>query len=256
MSEDQVQTGNILWPRAPNWRAWRHVTKLDPERTLSPEATTAVLASGTDALLLGGSTGMTQTAVLNLLTKLRTAANGQPLPPIALEVSTLEAAMPGPDLFLIPQVLNTDQVEWMGRAQTRALASLLPHFQSVIPWHLIVPEAYLILNPNCSAARLTGADTALNAASAAAYAAYAGQLLRLPLLYVEYSGTYGDSNLLRVIKSNAGPAHLIYGGGITNAQQAAEMAAIADTIVVGNLVYSSPERLTDTVEATRPTATK
>ncbi len=251
MSPDRVQTGDIYWPGAPNWRAWAHVTKLDPDRPLSQTAAKAVLASGTDAVLIGGSTGITQTSVLDLMSRLRDCANGGKLPPIALEVSTLEAAMPGPDLFLIPQVLNTDQIEWLGRAQVEALTRLLPHFESVIPWHLIIPEAYLILNPDSSVARLTGANTELSAASVAALVAYATRINCLPLLYIEYSGTYGDPEIVKVAKSNAGAAHVVYGGGITNAQQAAEMAAIADTIVVGNLVYSNPEWLAETVTATR-----
>jgi len=249
MPEDRIQTGDLFWPKAPDWRSWRHVTKLDPERTLTSDALAQVLASGTDALLIGGSTGVTQAAVLALLSQLRDESHGRALPPIALEVSTLEAAMPGPDLFLIPQVLNTDRIEWMGRAQTDALTRLLPHFQAIIPWHLILPEAYLILNPDSTVARLTEANTQMDEASVAAVTAYTGRILQLPLIYVEYSGMYGDPAVVKVVKSSAGAAHVVYGGGITTAQQAAEMGAIADTVVVGNLVYSAPERLAETVAA-------
>jgi putative glycerol-1-phosphate prenyltransferase len=220
------------------------VTKLDPERPLEAHTLDAVLASGTDALIVGGSTGMTQEAVQRMLDLLR----GAPVP-VALEVSTLEAAMPGAGLFLIPLVLNTPDGDWMGGAQARALTGILPHYGPLIPWHLLLPEAYLVLNPEATVARLTGARADLDVAAAAAYAAFAGRVLRLPMIYVEYSGIFGDMDLLSAVKANAGEAHVIYGGGITTAAQAARAGAIADTVVVGNLVYQDPLRLRETVQA-------
>lgn len=241
-----MSTSPVTWPPAPNWRAWRHVTKLDPDRPLSAAALQAVYESGTDAIVLGGSTGMTQQAVLDLLGRLADA----PVP-VALEVSTLDSAVPGPALFLIPLVLNAPDSRWMGGAQAAAMARLLPVVGEYIPWDLLLPEAYLVLNPDCTAARLTGARTHLAPADAAAWAAFAGRVLRLPVLYVEYSGTFGDMALLQAVRAHAGGAHVIYGGGIRSAAQAGQAARHADTVVVGNLVYEAPERLRETVEAVR-----
>lgn len=241
-----VSDSPVTWPAAPHWRAWRHVTKLDPERTLSDEALRLIYESGTDAILLGGSTGMTQEAVMALLGRLWDA----PVP-VALEVSTLESAMPGPALFLIPLVLNTADARWMGGAQAQALAHVLPVVGEYIPWHLLLPEAYLVCNPDATVARVTGADARIDATTAAAHAAFAGRVLRLPLIYVEYSGTFGDMALLEAIKANAGEAHVVYGGGIGSGEQAALAGRHADTVVVGNLVYSAPDRLKETVRALR-----
>lgn len=236
----------VTWQPAPDWRAWRHVTKLDPERPLSDEALRLIYESGTDAILVGGSTGMTQEAVMGLLGRLFEA----PVP-VALEVSTLESAMPGPTLFLIPLVLNTPDARWMGGAQAAALAQILPVVGEYIPWHLLLPEAYLVCNPAATVARVTGAHAAIDAATAAAYAAFAGRVLKLPLIYVEYSGLFGDMHLLRAVKEHAGGAHVVYGGGISNGEQAALAGRWADSVVVGNLVYTAPERLRETVEAIR-----
>lgn len=236
----------VTWPPAPDWRAWRHVTKLDPDRPLSPEALALVCQSGTDAIVLGGSTGITQEAVLGLLTRLQDA----PIP-VALEVSTMAAAVPGPALYMVPLVLNTTDAQWMGQAQVDAMAHLLPVVGPYIPWDLLLPEAYLILNPAATAAQISSAETEITPATAAAWAAYAGRILRLPLLYVEYSGTFGDMALLQAVKAQAGPAHLVYGGGIATPAQAAAAGAIADTIVVGNLVYTDPQRLAETVQAAK-----
>jgi putative glycerol-1-phosphate prenyltransferase len=235
-----------LWPAAPDWRAWRHVTKVDPDRPVEQDMLDAIYASGTDAIMLGGSTGMTQDAVFTALQRLQ----GAPVP-VALEVSSLESAMPGAALFLIPLVLNTAHGDWMGGAQARALTDILPRYGPIIPWHLLLPEAYLVLNPDSTVARLTGADTGLSAAAAAAYAAFAGRVLRLPLLYVEYSGTFGDMELLQAVRANAGDAHVLYGGGISTGEQAARAGAHAHTIVVGNLIYREPARLKETVAAVK-----
>lgn len=233
-----------MWPAAPPWRTWRHVTKLDPDRPLSPRLLDTVYRSGTDAIMVGGSTGMTQTAVAGMLEMLR----GAPVP-VTLEVSSLESAMPGAGLFLIPLVLNTADAAWMGGAHAQVLRKVLPAYGPLIPWHLILPEAYLVLNPDSTVAQITGADTNLDAAAAAGYAAFAGRVLRLPILYVEYSGVFGDMDLLQAVKTNAGDAHVVYGGGIVTGEQCERAGAIADTVVVGNLVYSNPTRLRETVAA-------
>lgn len=236
----------VTWPPAPDWRAWRHVTKLDPDRPLPAEHLELIYRSGTDAILLGGSTGITQTAVLNLLSRL----TDSPVP-VALEVSTMESALPGPALFLIPLVLNTPDARWMGGAQAMALRHILPVVGEYIPWNLLLPEAYLVLNPEATVTRVTGADASIDTATAAAYAAFAGRVLRLPLIYVEYSGTFGDMELLRAVKESAGEAHVVYGGGVSDREQAAAASRWADTVVVGNLVYTAPERLGETVAGVR-----
>lgn len=71
------------------------------------------------------------------------------------------------------------------------------------------------------------------------------------MIYVEYSGIFGDMDLLSAVKANAGKAHVVYGGGITTGERAARAGAIADTVVVGNLVYQEPLRLRETVDALR-----
>lgn len=239
----------LTWPAPPNWRSWRHVTKLDPDRPLPQEALDLVYQSGTDAIIVGGSTGMTMDAVGQLLARLQ----GAPIP-VALEVSTLASAIPGPDLFLIPMVLNAGETAWLGGAQAEALGKLLPHLAPVIPWDLLLPEAYLILNPDATAAHLTGAKTDLSPQEAAAWAALAGRVWRLPLLYVEYSGRFGDPVILQAVKESAGEAHVVYGGGIKGTAEAAQVAPWADTVVVGNLVYEAPERLLETVFTVKQTA--
>ncbi|MNP69947.1 Heptaprenylglyceryl phosphate synthase [compost metagenome] len=48
-------------------------------------------------------------------------------------------------------------------------------------------------------------------------------------------------------------AHLIYGGGIDDPEKAAQAAQVADTIVVGNIVYSDLNKALETVLAVKGT---
>ena len=43
-----------------NWKSWNHVTKLDPDKQLTPDALTGVVTSGTDALMLSGTLNVTR----------------------------------------------------------------------------------------------------------------------------------------------------------------------------------------------------
>ncbi|MDR4181172.1 geranylgeranylglyceryl/heptaprenylglyceryl phosphate synthase, partial [Bacillus thuringiensis] len=70
-----------------------------------------------------------------------------------------------------------------------------------------------------------------------AYARLAEKLLHLPIFYLEYSGTSGEVELVKNVKAEWKQAQLYYGGGISNAEQAKEMARYDDTVVGGNIIY-------------------
>ncbi len=58
-----------------------------------------------------------------------------------------------------------------------------------------------------------------------------------PIVYIEYSGTYGDPAVVKAASEAIDQSILYYGGGINSAEKAALMGKFADTIVVGNAVY-------------------
>ncbi|MCM3750311.1 heptaprenylglyceryl phosphate synthase [Paenibacillus pasadenensis] len=224
------------------FKQWRHVFKLDPDRPLGERELQAVLGSGTDAIMVGGSSGLTCGNTSELLERLSGCGI-----PLALEVTRPELALPGFDAYLIPMVLNTPDGEWITGRQAQALEQ----WGAFIPWEKTWAEGYLILNGDCEAAKVSGANAGLTELEAEAYARLADRLLRLPLLYVEYSGRFGDMRLLRRVKRSLNGAQLIYGGGIDSAQRAAEAAKIAATVVVGNIIYSDLEAALSTVQAVR-----
>ena len=107
-----------------------------------------------------------------------------------------------------------------------------------MPWDRVVTEGYIILNPESAVAKVTKAKTNLNNSEIGAFTNY-GQLLGLDAIYIEYSGKYGDVNLVQQAKKYVRNSRFFYGGGISNTSQMKEMLKIADTIFVGNIIYNN-----------------
>ena len=228
--------------RPPFYSGWRHVFKLDPDREIADAALEAVCLSGTDAILVGGSGGVTFENTVELLSRIRRYAV-----PAALEVTDPQAAVPGFDGYFIPMVLNTRRSEWLIGHQAAALRE----FGRLVPWEITAGEAYLVLNPDSAVARLTEADTGLSEDEMLAYAQVADKLWRVPVLYVEYSGAFGSMRAVRRIRDQLSNARLFYGGGIDGPDKAREAAAAADTVVVGNVIYADLEAALATVDAVK-----
>ena len=55
---------------------------------------------------------------------------------------------------------------------------------------------------------------------------------------MEYSGIYGDVDLLKKVKNELQHTVLFYGGGIQTKEQAIEMKQHADVVIVGNSIYT------------------
>lgn len=224
--------------------AWRHVFKLDPDKRIDDETLEAVCLSGTDAVLVGGSTGVTYDNTVDLLARIRRFEVD-----CVLELSDAEAAVPGFDGYFVPIVLNAGGADWITGRQAAAIAAYGPF----IPWADTAGEGYIILNGESDAARVTSARTGLDAEEAAAYAQLADRLMRLPVVYVEYSGRFGDMALVSRVRGALAGARLFYGGGVTNANTARLAAAAAHTVVVGNAVYDGLADALATVAAVKET---
>ncbi|CAH1192688.1 Heptaprenylglyceryl phosphate synthase [Paenibacillus plantiphilus] len=224
------------------YNSWRHVFKLDPDRELDDEALDRICTSGTDAVIVGGSSGVTFDNTVDLLSRIRRYEV-----PCALEVSSEDAAVPGFDYYFIPLVLNTPHGEWIVGRQIEALRK----YGTFIPWKETAAEGYLILNAEAEAARLTGAQTVLDAESITAHVYMADRLMRLPILYVEYSGIFGDMTLLKRVRGLLTGSRLFYGGGIDSADKARQAAEAAHTVIVGNVLYDRLDAALETVQAVR-----
>lgn len=227
------------------WRRWRHLTKVDPDKPLPLPAAAAVLASGTDAIVIGGTDNIEAEAVTALLARL----TGRGVPCL-IEVSSPACLVHGADGYLIPVVLNAGDPLWLtGLHQAAVRWAAEP-----LPWHLALTEGYIVGNADSAVARLTSARIPEGPHDVAAWATVAEKVLGLSLVYVEYSGRFADPAVVAAARQAVAKAHVVYGGGITTAADAARMAAVADTVVVGNLVHSDWTSLAATVSAVKRTA--
>jgi len=211
------------------WKDWVHVTKLDPDKQLRPGDIDAIAASGTDALMLSGTLNVTK----ENLAALQKQVKAYDLP-LVMEPAGPEAVLvQGIDYVFVPSVLNSTDVQWIvGKHRL-----WVQQQKSQIPWEAVVPEAYIVLNPNSSVGKVTKAVCDLKADEVAAYAAVADHYFHFPIIYIEYSGTLGDPNVVKAASEALDNSILYYGGGINSAEKAAQMSKYADTIVVGNAVY-------------------
>jgi putative glycerol-1-phosphate prenyltransferase len=225
-----------------DFREWRHVFKLDPNKELSDERLEQICESGTDAILVGGTDGITLEKVLELMARIRRYSV-----PCVLEVSTIETVTPGFDLYFIPTILNSRDALWITGLHHQAVKE----FGDIMDWEEIVMEGYCILNEDCKAAKLTDAKANLTNEEVTAYAVMAEKMFQLPIFYIEYSGKYGDVELVADVKRSLEKTTLFYGGGISNLEQAEEMAMHADVIVVGNAIYENFDIALETVKINR-----
>ncbi|MHC1611193.1 MAG: phosphoglycerol geranylgeranyltransferase [Candidatus Methanospirareceae archaeon] len=219
------------------WKNWKHITKLDPDKYLSPDNLDTIVGSGTDAIMISGTQNITETNVGQLISHLR----DYDIPKI-LEPVTPDAVLGGEvDYIFVPLVLNAGDLDWIvGKhkdwIQTHA-----------IDWGKVIPEAYIVMNPESAVAKLTKSKTDLTPDDVIAYAKYAEKYLRLPIVYIEYSGTYGDPKIVKQLSESLTEASLFYGGGIDSHAAAAEMMRYADVIVVGNVVYTDIDKFIETI---------
>ncbi|MBV7506249.1 heptaprenylglyceryl phosphate synthase [Bacillus sp. sid0103] len=225
-----------------DFREWRHVFKLDPNKELSDEHLEKICESGTDAIMVGGTDGITLENVLDLMARIRRFSV-----PCVLEVSTIETVTPGFDLYFIPTILNSSDTKWITGLHHHAVRE----FGEIMDWEEIVMEGYCILNEDCKAAKLTNANTTLTSEEVTAYAVMAEKMFHLPIFYIEYSGKYGDVNLIADVKKALDKTVLFYGGGISTIEQAQEMAKHADVIVVGNVIYENFDLALETIKINR-----
>ncbi len=225
-----------------DFREWRHVFKLDPNKEISDDKLEKICESGTDAVIVGGTDGVTLENVLHLMARIRRYSV-----PCVLEVSSIETVTPGFDLYFIPMVLNSNDPKWITGLHHHAVKE----FGEIMEWDEIIMEGYCILNEECKAALLTKANVQLTRDDVMAYAMMAEKMFSLPIFYLEYSGKYGDVDLVADVKRTLEKTILFYGGGISNLQQASEMAGHADVIVVGNAIYDNFDDALATVKSVR-----
>ncbi|MGD9679154.1 MAG: heptaprenylglyceryl phosphate synthase [Vulcanibacillus sp.] len=210
--------------------SYNHIFKLDPNREISDEQIKLICQSGTDAIIVGGTLGITYNNTIRLLREIRKSSVA-----VIQEITNINSIVPGFDYYFIPLVINAQNPNWIINVHQQAIK----RYGDIINWDQVFVEGYIILNEDSSAARLTESKTNLMLEDVLAYATVIDQMLKLPILYIEYSGVYGNVKWLRDIKYSVNNARVFYGGGIDSVEKAKEASEYADTIVVGNVIYEN-----------------
>ncbi len=225
-------------------KQWKHIFKIDPNKEISDQDLELICESGTDAVMIGGTDGVTLDNTIYMLSRIRRYQV-----PCVLEVSNIDSITPGFDFYFIPTVLNSTNTKWIVGLHHQAVKE----YGAIMNWDEIMVEGYCILNADSKAAVQTEANTNIDVEDVVAYARMAERIYNLPIFYLEYSGAYGEPNVVQKVKGALHNTQLFYGGGISNEKEAAEMAQYADTIIVGNSVYDDLKKALKTVDAVKKT---
>ena len=224
------------------WAEWDHILKIDPDKPLVDGETFAdVCQTGTDAIEIGGTLGMTEDKMQRVID-----ACAEYDVPLYQEPSNPSVVIDSPALdgYLIPTVFNSTDPFWMVGAHKEWV-----RIEDGLDWDRTTTEAYIVMNPEASVAEYTEADCEQSAEDVGAFARVAEKMFGQEIVYVEYSGTFGDPEIVQAAADGLDDATLFYGGGIGDYDNAYEMGQYADAIVVGDLVHEvGCDAVRDTVE--------
>ncbi|MCL5407868.1 MAG: geranylgeranylglyceryl/heptaprenylglyceryl phosphate synthase [Candidatus Thermoplasmatota archaeon] len=224
----------------------RHLTLLDPEKN-GPKNIEKVIdfidRSGSDAIMVGGSTGTGTKSVDDLVG----AIKGLTKKPVILFPSSPEAFSPRADAIFYLSLLNSSSLRYVMGFQVQSARLLKSARMEVIS------VAYLVFEPGMTVGKVGGAkligredvSTALDYATAA-------ELIGFHAIYLEAGSGAPQSIDPAVVKAVCEDMTIpvIVGGGIRDPVTAKKMLdAGAAAIVTGTIAENDPEILGKIVSA-------
>jgi len=228
-----------------------HMTLLDPDKQAPAEAaalSSEAAAAGTDAIMIGGSTGVTQNKVDATVLAVKEAAKV----PVILFPASAANLSPHADALYFMSLLNSRDPRLIIGEQRLAAPV-------VRAWGLeTIPMAYLVVEPGMRAGEVGDAEliSRKNPTVAVQYA-LAAQLLGMKLVYLEAGSGAPEpvpDRLIRAVRE-AIEIPVVVGGGIRTPEAAkAAIHAGADIVVTGTIVEVAREgdalrRIIETVKA-------
>lgn len=210
-----------------------HMTLLDPDKQSAEDAgrlAAGAAESGSDAIMIGGSTGVTQDKVDATVLAIKSAVS---IPTILFPASAATLSRHADALYFM-SLLNSRDPRLIVGEQRRA-APL------VKKWGLeTIPMAYLVVEPGMRAGEVGQAEPIPRSQPQAAVEyALAAQMLGMRLVYLEAGSGAPEpvpGPMIRAVRL-ALDIPLIVGGGIRTPEAAAGVArAGADIVVTGTVV--------------------
>ena len=210
-----------------------HMTLLDPDKQTADQAgaiAAQVTASGTDAIMVGGSTGVTPDRVDATVIAIKKATR---VPVILFPASAADLSRHADALYFM-SLLNSRDPRLIVGEQRRAAPV-------VKAWGLeTIPMAYLVVAPGMRAGEVGRADPIpREKPDLAAEYALAAELLGMRLVYLEAGSGAPEpvpASMIAAVRKAIG-IPLLVGGGIRTSQAAAAVArAGADIVVTGTVV--------------------
>jgi phosphoglycerol geranylgeranyltransferase len=215
-----------------------HMTLLDPDKQSGSDAAaiaSAAAGAGSDAIMIGGSTGVTQDKVDGTVTAIKEAVRV----PVILFPANATNLTPLADALFFMSLLNSRDPRLIVGEQ-RLAAPI------VRAWGLeTIPMAYLVIEPGMRAGEVGDAEliSRKNPTVAVQYA-LAAQMLGMKLVYLEAGSGAPDpvpDKLIRAVR-DAVDILVVVGGGIRTPEAARGAAkAGADVVVTGTIVEVARE---------------
>ncbi len=215
-----------------------HMTLIDPDkapRQIASELAGAAQRAGSGAIMVGGSTGLTQEGLDDCIKGVRDSFDG----PIILFPPAASALSPLADALYFMSLLNSRDPRFIVGEQMKG--SRIVKKMGLEP----IPLGYLIIEPGMAVGKVGMADPVMHGEldTAVSYALCA-QYLGMKLLYLEAGSGAPEpvkAEMVGAIRSES-DITVVAGGGIRKPEQArALVAAGADIIVTGTLVEDETE---------------
>lgn len=215
----------------------KHIFKLDPAKEIDDSSLERIVKSGTDLILVSGTDNVTEENVSKLLRRIRQFDVSA-----TLEISHPDAAVPGFNHYFIPTVINTDDVTF----SHGMLVEALMEYHDFIDYDSVSLLPYIIMNQNCKAFKHAQCH-AVEDEEFIAMIHMLDKLYKMDYIYIEYSGVFGDRDLVAEAYEAAEHANIVYGGGVVSEETARRMDSVSDVMVVGNIIYDDVEQALKTI---------
>lgn len=235
-----------------DWTTITHITRINPAKPLPADIEDL---KHTDLVIIGGSNEVTEADTYTALQQVIGSFPELPLiqePYASAQISSEMIA--SVDWIVMPVVFNGDWDHFVGN-HLRMLSQLSWNFEGLLGQDIsiskvlknLIPVGYIIQNMDSNAATVAGVSEPLSVAEIQGAALATEILYDFPVLYVDYSKQFGETEDIAAAATYLEDTMLLYGGGIDSTQKAANvLAAGADAVVIDDCFHEDIDEYAQT----------